>query len=112
MLRDVARETRDLSGQPGERAPALRLELALAVGKARDLLSHALGVPAVGEPRETLELRERETERLPHVTDRAARAVGREARDECGVLAPVALGDADDELLADVAREVEVDVGH
>jgi hypothetical protein len=28
------------------------------------------------------------------------------------VLAPVPLGDADDELLADVAREVEVDVRH
>ena len=61
-------------------------------------------------PREPFELREREAERLPHVADRAARAVRREARDERGVLAPVALGDADDELLADVAREVEVDV--
>ena len=28
------------------------------------------------------------------------------------MLVAVALGDADDELLADVAREVEVDVGH
>ena len=28
------------------------------------------------------------------------------------MLAPVALGDADDELLADVARKVEVDVRH
>jgi hypothetical protein len=28
------------------------------------------------------------------------------------VLAAVALGDGDDQLLADVAREVEVDVGH
>ena len=34
------------------------------------------------------------------------------ARDERGVLAAVALDDADDQLLADVAREVEVDVGH
>ena len=33
-------------------------------------------------------------------------------RDERGVLAAVLLGDADDQLLADVAREVEVDVGH
>src|SRR5262249_32202636 len=37
--------------------------------------------------------------------------VGGEARDERGMLASVALGDGDDELLADVAREVEVDVG-
>ena len=100
----------DLAGEPGEGAPALGLELLLAVGEPRDLLPHALRVPAVGEPREPLELGEREAERLAHVADRAARAVRREARDERGVLAPVALGDADDELLADVAREVEVDV--
>ena len=61
---------------------------------------------------EPLELGEREAERLPDVADRAARAAGREARDERGVLASVALGHADDELLADVAREVEVDVRH
>ena len=82
------------------------------VGEARDLLPHALRVPAVREACEPLELREREAERLADVADRAARAVRREARDERGVLAPVALGDADDELLADVAREVEVDVRH
>ena len=34
------------------------------------------------------------------------------SRDERGVLAAVALGDADDQLLADVAREVEIDVGN
>src|SRR5439155_1962484 len=46
------------------------------------------------------------------VPDRAARAVGGEAWDERGMLLPVTLDDADDELLADVAREVEIDVGH
>ncbi len=112
MLGDVAREARDLAREPGERAPAPGLELPLAVGEPRDLLPHPLRVPAVGEPREPLELGEREPERLAHVADRAARAVRREARDERGVLAAVALGHADDELLADVAREVEVDVGH
>ena len=112
VLRDVAREAGDLPRQPGEGAPAPRLELPLAVGKPGDLLPHPLRVPAVGEPGEPLQLGEREPERLPHVADRAARAIRREARDERRVLAPVALGDADDELLADVAREVEVDVRH
>ena len=84
----------------------------VAVGQSRDLLPDAPRVPAVREPREPLELGEREPERLADVADRAARAVGREARDERRVLAPVALGDADDQLLADVAREVEVDVRH
>ena len=83
-----------------------------ASGSAADLLGDALRVPAVGDPGEPLELRVRQPERLADVADRAARAVGREAGDERGVLAPVALGDGDDQLLADVAREVEVDVGH
>ena len=76
------------------------------------LLADARRVPAVGELREPLEVGERQAERLADVADRTARAIGREGRDERGVLAAVAFGDADDELLADVPREVEVDVGH
>ena len=92
--------------QRGERSFVRR------VGQRGDLVGDALRVPAVREPREPLEVGVREAERLADVADRAARAVGREGRDERGVLGSVALDDADDELLADVAREVEVDVGH
>ena len=112
VLRDVARQAGDLAAQLGERAPARRRELRLRVGEQQQLLADALRVPAVGELREPLEIGERQAERLADVADRAARAVRREARDERRVLAAVALGDADDQLLADVAREVEVDVGH
>ena len=84
---------------------------ACAAGHAVELLGDAGCVPAVGDAREPLELAEREAERLADVADRAAAAVGGEAGDERGVLAAVALGDGDDQLLADVAREVEVDVG-
>ena len=112
MLGDVAREPRDLAREPREGAPAPRAELALAAGETRELLPDAARVPAVREPGEPLELGVREPERLPDVADRPTRAVRREARDEGGMLAPVALGDADDELLADVPREVEVDVRH
>src|SRR4029450_5249973 len=107
VLRDVTRETGDLPGQPRERAPAPREELPLPVRQLRELVSHAPRVPTVRHAREALELGGREAERLADVTDRAARTVRGEARDEGGVLAPVALGDGDDELLADVAREVE-----
>src|SRR3546814_9591534 len=55
MLRDVAREACDLAREPGERTPALRLELAIAVGEPRDLLPHPLRVPAVGSPRRSEE---------------------------------------------------------
>ena len=47
---------------------------------------------------------------LPTSRIAPAGAVGREARDERRVLAAVALADADDQLLPDVARKVEVDV--
>src|SRR5206468_7431474 len=40
------------------------------------------------------------------------RVVGRKTRDERRVLSAVALADLDDQLLADVAREVEIDVRH
>ena len=112
MLRGVPRQSRDLAGEEAERPPALREELLLRVGERRDLVRDPLRVPAVGHPREPLEFGVRQPERLPDVPDRAAGAVRREARDERGVLVPVALGDADDQLLADVPGEVEVDVRH
>src|SRR5207244_1767237 len=90
--------------------PARRAELRRGVGESRDLVGDALRVPAVGEAREPLEVGVRQAERLADVTDRAARAVRREGGDERGVLGAVALDDADDELLPDVAGEVEVDV--
>src|SRR6185437_13322559 len=92
--------------------PARRAELRLRVGKHEQLLADTLRVPAVRDAREPFELGERQAECLADVADRATRAIRREARDERGVLVAVALGDADDQLLADVAREVEVDVGH
>ena len=112
VLRDVAREPGDLVCQLGEGAPARREQPPLGLGQERELLGDLLRVPAVGDPRDPLQLGEREAERLADIPDRAAGTVGGEARDERCVLAAVALGDADDQLLADVAREVEVDVGH
>ena len=76
-----------------ERAPARRAELRARVRELLDLLGDAARVP-LGQPREPLELGVRQAERLAEVADRAARVVGREGRDERGVLAAVALGDA------------------
>ena len=111
VLRQVARQAADLAAQLGEGSPARRVELRLAVGQLRQLLANPARAP-VGEPRQPLELCERQPERLADVADRPSRAVGRERGDQRGVLAPVALAHRDDQLLADVAREVEVDVGH
>src|SRR5689334_12420555 len=104
MLGDVARETGDLVAQLRERTPARREQLSLCVGKQLELLADALRVPALRHLRQPLELRVGQPERLADVADRAARAVRRERRDECCVLASVPLRDGDDQLLADVAR--------
>ena len=95
-----------------EGAPARGEQLRLRIRQLLELLRDAPRVPAVRDAGEALELGERKPERLADVPDRTARAVRGEARDERGVLAAVAVGDGDDQLLADVAREVEVDVRH
>ena len=111
VLGQVARQPGDLAAELPEGPPARRGEPGVGAGHVLHLLPHLAGVPAVRDAREPLQLRLREPERLADVADGAARAVGGEARHERRVLAAVALGDGDDQLLADVAREVEVDVG-
>ncbi len=108
VLAEVARQPGDLVRQLAEGVPARpRVRARHAV----ELFADPGCVPAVGDACEPLELREREPERLPDIADRSAGAIRGEARDERRMLPAVALGDADDQLLADLAREVEVDVG-
>ena len=110
MLRDVARQAGDLLAEPAERPPAPGGELRLRVRQRSELVLDPVRV-ALGEPGQALELGERQAERLAEVADRAAGVVGREAGDERRMLGAVALDDGDDQLLSDVAREVEIDVG-
>ena len=110
MLGDVTRQAGDLVAELTEGAPARREQLAVCVGELLQLLGNTLRVPAFRDAGDPLELRVGKAERLADVADRAARAVRRERCDECRVLAPVALGDGHDQLLANVARKVEVDV--
>ena len=78
VLRDVARQAGDLAAEPPNARQRGEWSLRARRG-ARDLVGDALRVPAVREPREPLEVGERQAERLADVADRAARAVGREA---------------------------------
>ena len=71
----------------------------------------AAGPVAVGAARHALDLARRQAEHLAQLADRAARAEGREGRDQRRAVVAVALVHARDQPLADVAREVEVDVG-
>src|SRR2546423_8609895 len=108
----MTRQSGDLVTELGERTPAWGAQLAVGVGKQLQLLGHALRVPSFGDARNPLELRVRKAERLTDVTDRSTGAVGRERGDECRVLAAVALGDGDDQLLANIPWENQVDVGN
>ena len=111
VLRDVARQAGDLARRARRGRASAGAELRLAVGEPPISSATRFGFPSVTRASRSSSANGR-PERLADVADRAARAVGREAGDERGVLAAVALGDGDDQLLADVAREVEVDVGH
>src|SRR5207237_399534 len=59
-----------------------------------------------------LDLSRRQIERLADLAHRGAEAVGGERSDQPHVLVAVALVDPADQLFADLAREIVVDVGH
>ncbi len=112
VLREVARQAGDLAAEVRERAEAAVVGALADAVHLRELLAHALGTPAVGAPRQPLEVGRRQPQRLAELADGAARAIGRERRDQRAALAAEAIVHRQDQLLADVAREVEVDVGH
>ena len=113
VLREVARQPGDLAAEVRERA-----EAAVVGALAHALASARAPRPRVSarQPSEARARRSRsgggQAERLAELADRAARAVGRERRDQRAALAAEAVVHRQDQLLADVAREVEVDVGH
>ena len=89
----------------GRRAAGLEAERGLHVAR------HAAHRPRLRPARRALELARRQAEHLAQLADRPARAEGRERGHQRRALGPVALVDARDQHLADVAREVQVDVG-
>ena len=110
MLGEVTRQPGDFLAKPAERSPATRRQLRLRIRQRRQLLLHEPRV-AVRDAREPLQLGEGQAEHLADVTDSPAGVVRGEGRYERRVLAPVAICHFHDQPLADVAREVEVDVG-
>jgi hypothetical protein len=112
MLGEVARQAPGLTRQPRQTPPSRRRR----PPRAEDLGDVVLHLGAtrvhVGDPGDALDLARRQPQRLAEVADRAARAVTGEGGDQRRPLAPVAVVDARDQPLADVAGKVEVDVGH
>ena len=112
MLGDVARQPGQLRGELHEFAPARGIDARGELGVALDLLMQ-LGSGAVGpgELREPAEFGLRQAERFADIAHGAAQAVGGEGGDQRGVVAAPVLVDALDQPRADVAREIEVDIG-
>ena len=75
-----------------------------------DVAPHVLDRPRLGPARHPLELPRRQAEHLPQLADRPARAERRERRHQRRALLAVAVVHPRDQLLAHVAREVQVDV--
>ena len=104
MLRLVARQSPGVVGELHERVPARR-------AAARDLpLDVVVVLPGVHLARQPLDLPRRQPERLGEIAHRGAHLEGREGRHERAAVAAVAVVHARDQHVADVAREVEVDV--
>ena len=115
VLGEVARQPVGLGRQPRQPGPAAARPRSAPARRARP--ERALDVPPPSRasqpslPRATRSISPGgRPERLAELADRAARAVGRERGDQRRAIVPVALVDARDQHLADVAREVEVDV--
>ncbi len=112
VLGEVPRQPGDLARQRRQRPEAA---VAGALGEAGQLGDLALDVgrvPAVGGGGEPRDVGGGQAEHLAELADRAARPVGGERADQRRVPVAVALVHAQDQAGADVAREVEVDVGH
>jgi hypothetical protein len=105
----MARQSPGVAGELDERIPARR---AVAAGVVwRDVALEVVAVlPGIDRPCEPLDLAGRQAERLGEVAHRRAHLEGREGGHERAAVAPVAVVDARDQDVADVAREVEVDV--
>ena len=78
---------------------------------ALDVLCDLARVPPLAAACHALDLAGRQPERLAELPDRSARAICRERGDQRRAVVPVAVVDARDQHLPDVAREVEVDIG-
>ena len=90
------------------RRRALRVEPGLREHRRRDLAGR---VVAADQLRQPVHLVGGEAERLAHVADGRAGPVADDLADHAGAVAPVALVDVLDDLLAPLVLEVDVDVG-
>ncbi len=112
VLADVAREAGDLAGQLDEILPDGSADQRAELGHEAHLIGDFGGVgKVVAELVELGEDRSWQAERLADIEYGAAEAVGGEGGNDGGVLSAVAVVDLLEDFVADVPREVEVDIG-
>ena len=111
VLRHVARQPGDLLGQLAQLLPQGGVLPTLEAGEPLQFVRQS-DRPTVRQFGHLLDLSQRQIERLADLAHRGAEPVGGEGADQPHVLVAVALVDPPDQLLADLAREVEVDVGY
>ena len=110
VLGAVAGQAPGVAGQLDQGVPARRaLPAPVALGHL--LLDVVAVLPGVDRPGQALDLPGRQAERLGEVAHRRAHLEGRVGGHQRAAVAPVAVVHAGDQDVADVAREVEVDVG-
>ncbi len=111
VLRDVARQAPDFFGELAQLFPEGRVFAPREPGELLQLVRQSTR-PPVRQFRHQLDLSERQVERFADLTHRRPQPVGGKGADEADVLVAVALVDAADQLLADLAGKIEIDVGH
>ncbi len=111
VLRYVPRQPRDLLGELTQLFPERRAPAACESGELVQFVSQSAG-PSVRQFRDLLDLARRQIQRLADLAHRRAQAVGGKRADEPDVLVAVPRVHPPDQLLADLAREIEVDVRH
>src|SRR3989441_5986159 len=111
MLRDMAWQTADLMSELAQLLPERRIFAAGKTGKVLQLVRQSVR-PAVRQFCDELDLAQWQVECLADFAHSRPQAVGWERAHEARMLGAIACVHAADQLLTDLAREIEIDVGH
>ena len=111
VLAEASGGVHELRREVDEVAPAGGVDAVAEGGQLQHLGAEVLGVLGVELLRQQPQVLAREPQRLAEVLDDALDGVGRDGAGQHGVLGAEVLVHAADEVVAEGAREVEVDVG-
>src|SRR5438876_4477113 len=111
MLRDMAWQTADLMGELAQLLPERRISAAGKTGKVLQLVRQSVR-PAVRQFCDELDLAQGQVECLADFAHGRPQSIRGEGTHEARMLGAIACVHAADQLLTDLAREIEIDVWH